>query len=147
MSLPDPSALPQRLLLADALLYLHLAYVATVVLVPVLVLIGGWRGWDWVRSWRLRGLHLLMMVVPASESVVGYECPLTTWEYELRRAAGQTAEELSLTARLARDLLFVEATPRTLMWCYLGFLGLIVLCFWLVPPRRRQVPAMQSGVA
>jgi hypothetical protein len=126
-----------RLLLADALLYLHLAYVAVVVALPPLVLLGGWRDWGWVRSWRLRGVHLLMMAIPAIEGVLGYPCPLTVWEHRLRLAAGQYDHQLSLGARLARELLFVEASPALLMWCYLGFLALIVLCFWLVPPRRR----------
>jgi hypothetical protein len=131
--------------LADLLLYLHLGYVAVVLLVPPLVLLGGWRGWDWVRWPWLRCLHLGMIAVPVLEALVGYPCPLTTWEHELRWAAGEPQEALPLMTRLARELLYVEASIEQLVPYYVGFLTLVLSCFWLVPPRRR--PARPAGLS
>jgi hypothetical protein len=49
-------------LLADALLVLHLGVVAFVVGLLPLVLIGGARGWRWVRHRGLRITHLWLML-------------------------------------------------------------------------------------
>ena len=54
----DP-ALASRL--ADAILLLHLAVVAFVVVGEALILFGGWRGWHWVRHRGLRIAHLALI--------------------------------------------------------------------------------------
>lgn len=122
--------------LADLLLYLHLGYVAFVLLLPPLVLLGRWRGWAWVRRRGLRFLHLGMILVPVLEALVGYPCPLTTWEHELRWAHGQPGQALPLMTRLARELLYVNASIEQLLPFYAGFLALVLACLWLVPPQR-----------
>ena len=48
--------------LADAILTLHVGIVAFVVLGTALILIGGWRRWNWVRGFKWRLAHLLLMV-------------------------------------------------------------------------------------
>jgi len=49
-------------LLADAVLALHAAFVAFVVLGLVAILVGGALGWRWVRGPRFRALHLAAIV-------------------------------------------------------------------------------------
>ena len=79
---------------------------------------------------------MCVVIVPI-EALFGVVCPLTTWENELRREAGQTVDDLSFVARLARDLLFFEAPLWVFTLCYVTFGILVVGSVFLVPPRRR----------
>ncbi|MFG0315922.1 MAG: DUF2784 domain-containing protein [Planctomycetota bacterium JB042] len=124
-------------LLADVVVVLHLAYVAFVVLLVPLVLIGRWAGWTWVRNPWLRIVHLLMMAVVATEAVCGVECPLTTWEHELKEEAGIFHDEdRSFVGRWANEILFVDVGEGAMTVIYLLFTLLIVATLVLVPPRR-----------
>ncbi len=127
-------------LLADVVVVLHLAYVAFVVLMVPLVLIGRLAGWSWVRNFWLRLVHLLMMAVVATEAVCGVECPLTTWERDLKREAGIVyGEDRSFVGRWAEEILFVEVDEGAMTVIYLLFTLLIVATLVLVPPRRPRV--------
>jgi len=65
--------------LADALVVVHLAYLAFLPL-------GGFLAW---RSPRLVWAHLAAVAVGVASITVGFDCPLTTWEQSLRRHGGQ----------------------------------------------------------
>ena len=56
-----------------------------------LVLVGGARGWRWVRHRGLRFTHLGLMLFITGQAWLGQLCPLTVWEQDLRRLAGQSA--------------------------------------------------------
>ncbi|WP_330970828.1 DUF2784 domain-containing protein, partial [Lysobacter sp. A3-1-A15] len=77
--------------LADAILAAHVAVVGFVVIGECLFLIGGRRGWRWVRGFGLRIVHLLLMGFVAGQAWLGAVCPLTLWEQALRGRAGQAA--------------------------------------------------------
>jgi hypothetical protein len=66
-------------LLADLLVLLHLAYILFVVLGGILVRARPWVAW----------LHLPAAAWGAIVSAMGWVCPLTPWEQEFRRRAGQ----------------------------------------------------------
>jgi hypothetical protein len=66
-------------LLADAVLVVHLAYIAFIPL-------GGFLAWRWPR---LVWIHLLAVAVGVISITVHFDCPLTTWEQSLRRRGGQ----------------------------------------------------------
>ena len=68
-------------LLADALVLLHVAFVAFVMLGALLV---AWRP-------RLAWLHLPAAAWGVLVEAFGWTCPLTPWEQGLRRAGGQAA--------------------------------------------------------
>lgn len=76
-------------LLADALLALHVGIVVVVVGLLPLVLVGGVRGWRWVRHRGLRLTHLGLMLFIAAQAWLGRLFPLTVWEQELREVSGQ----------------------------------------------------------
>ena len=75
--------------LADAVLVVHVGVVAFVLLGEVLFLVGGRRGWRWVRNFALRIVHLLLMLFVAAQAWLSALCPLTLWEQALRERAGQ----------------------------------------------------------
>jgi hypothetical protein len=68
---------------AIIVLALHLAIIAFNVAGCVLIPLGAWRGWRWVRGlwWRLA--HLLGLAVVAIQAMLGRACFLTTWQGEL----------------------------------------------------------------
>ncbi|MDO9008959.1 MAG: DUF2784 family protein, partial [Thiobacillus sp.] len=52
------SFIPPYQLLADAVLFVHLAFVVFVVGGLVFIVVGNWRDWRWVRSLWFRLAHL-----------------------------------------------------------------------------------------
>jgi len=127
-------------LLADAILAVHVGVVAFVVGGQLLILLGGPLGWRWVRAWWFRLLHLLLMAFIVVQTWLGELCPLTVWEQDLRRAAGQKGYSESFIEHWLSRLIFFEAPWWVFVAAYSGFFGLVVLSWWRWPPRRR-VPA------
>ncbi|MBN1588352.1 MAG: DUF2784 domain-containing protein [Pirellulales bacterium] len=122
--------------LADLIVVLHTAYVSFVVLGVPAILLGAWRGWRLARNFWFRVVHLLTIGVVAVEAIVGMTCPLTDWENNLRRQAGQTVERGSFVGRWAHELIFVDLSPETLMVCYCLFVLVVIVMLVMIPPRR-----------
>lgn len=127
-------------LLADAILAVHVGVVVFVVGGQLLILLGGPLGWGWVRGWWFRLLHLLLMAFIVVQTWLGELCPLTVWEQDLRRAAGQQGYSESFIEHWLSRLIFFEAPWWVFVAAYSGFFALVVLSWWRWPPRRR-VPA------
>lgn len=130
-------------ILADAVVLAHLCYVLFAVGGEILVLAGGLMGWGWIRNLPFRIAHLASVVVVAVEALVGVLCPLTDWEYTLRRLGGQAAEEeIPFMARLVRRLIFYDLPQWVFTTAYVVFALLVVGSLLLFPPRtgRRNRP-------
>ena len=108
-------------LAADLVVVLHMAYVLVVVLGLPAIWWGIARKHEWVRNIWLRGGHLAMIVIVVGEAWAGITCPLTTWEQQLRDAAGQQAYRGAFLANLVHDLLFYEAEPWVFAVAYTMF--------------------------
>lgn len=125
--------------LADAVLAVHVGIAAFVVGMTLALLVGGPRGWRWVRRRRLRWLHVALVVVIALQAWLGRLCPLTIWEQWLRTRAGQQAYSESFVAHWLSRLLFFEAPWWTFVAAY-SVLALVVAGAWYWwPPRRGDV--------
>lgn len=122
-------------LLADALLALHMGVVVFVVGLLPLVLVGGARGWRWVRHRGLRLTHLGLMGFIAAQAWLGQLCPLTVWEQDLRRLAGQDAYGESFIEHWLSRLLYWDLPWWVFVAAYTGFAGLVVWAWWRVRPR------------
>ena len=88
--------------LADAVVLVHLGYVAFVVLGMAAILAGVALRWPWVRNFWFRAVHFLMIAVVVAESLCGMLCPLTDWEDRLRELAGEPNEPGSFIGRWVR---------------------------------------------
>jgi hypothetical protein len=99
------------------------------------ILLGIARGWGWIRNAWFRLIHLLCILVVAGEAVLGISCPLTVWEQDLRRRAGQTSYQGDFVGKLVHDLLFFEAPPWVFTVLYVAFATLVLITFCLAPPR------------
>src|SRR5262245_22735144 len=128
--------MPWARVLADLIVVFHAAYVSFVVFGLVAILLGTVLHWGWVRSFWFRVIHLATIGIVVVESLFGITCPLTHWENELRRLAGQTGYPGDFIGYWAHRLIFFQAEPWVFALVYIGF-GLAVLAtFVLAPPRK-----------
>lgn len=122
------------LALADLVLIVHTAFVVFVVAGLVLIWIGGYRKWHFVRNLWFRGGHLAAIGVVAAEALAGFICPLTTWENQLRiLAGGGERYGGSFIQHWLHRLMFCEFREDVFLLIYLTFLLLVAASFWLVP--------------
>lgn len=124
------------LLAADAMLLLHVLFVAFVVLGLVLIFIGSARAWAWIRNPWFRLFHLLAIGVVVAQAWLGMICPLTTIEMALRARAGEATYAGSFISHWLEAILYYRAPPWVFIVCYTAF-GAAVLASWFwVRPRR-----------
>jgi len=69
------------------ILSLHFAIIAFNVAGCMLIPIGAWRGWRWVRGFWWRLAHLASLAVVALQALLGRACFLTIWEGDLAGAS------------------------------------------------------------
>ncbi len=122
--------------LADAVLVIHAAFVAFVLVGQLLIWIGWWRRWAFVRNFWFRAAHLASIGVVAVESLAGWVCPLTTWENKLRLLAGDGQRyEGSFIEHWLHRVMFFDLGATVFMIIYLAFFLVVALSLWLVPPK------------
>lgn len=125
--------------LADITLITHVLFVAFVVMGLVLILIGGWRGWGWVRHPWFRLVHLVGIGIVVVQAWFGVICPLTTLEMWLRSRAGDAVYQGSFIQHWLQTLLYYDAPAWVFVLCYSLF-GLLVAVSWFaVRPRRFKI--------
>lgn len=122
-------------ILADAVVVAHAAYAGFVILGLMAILAGVALRWQWVRNFWFRIIHFAMIGWVAMEAILGVKCPLTALEDWLRAQAGQSVDEASFVARLARDLLFYEAPEWVFGVLHCLFAAAVLLTLVLAPPR------------
>ena len=124
------------LLAADAVLLLHVFFVAFVVIGLVLIFVGKARRWSWVRNLWFRVMHLLAIALVAVQSWFGVICPLTTFEMALRSQAGDSVYTGSFISHWLETILYYQAPPWVFAVCY-TVIGAVVIGSWFwVSPRR-----------
>ena len=113
--------------LADFVVVLHLAFVAFVVIGGFLVLRWRWLAWA----------HVPAAVWGALIEFVGWVCPLTPLEKDLRERAGEAAYDGGFVETYLLPVLYPGALTRTVQIA-LGILvvGINVLAYALVLRRR-----------
>ena len=124
--------------LADVVGLVHLGYVSFVVIGQLLVLVGMFLRWRWIRNIWFRVIHLLMILIVALESLGEVMCPFTTWENQLRLLAGQTIVGDSFVANLLNNIMFIIDPDHWVFKSgYVSFAAIVIMTFILAPPRRR----------
>lgn len=125
---------------ADAILVLHMAFVAFVVLGLVCIVAGGCRSWAWVRNPWFRLLHLGAIIVVVAQAWLGRICPLTIWEMALRERGGQSTYESTFVSYWFQQVLYYDAPMWVFAVCYTVFASGVLLCWWWAPPRPFRRP-------
>ena len=123
---------------ADALVIIHLAYAATIVIGLIVTWIGILLKQEWARNKWWRVGHLVMMLIVVVETWIGMTCPLTTWENWLRILAKQDTIEGDFIANYVHRWLFYDFPPWVFTAGYTVFGLLVVGSFLVAPPRFKK---------
>jgi hypothetical protein len=113
---------------ALSILVLHLAVIAFNVAGCVLIPIGAWRRWRWVRNFWFRVAHVACLAIVALQAVLGRACFLTVWQGEASGAA--TAQPL-IAGWIERVIywplpLWVFAVAYVVVFAYVVALWIVV---------------------
>jgi hypothetical protein len=114
---------------ADAVLFVHFAFVLFVTAGLAMIWIGAALRWRWVRNRTFRWLHLGAICFVAAEALAGVACPLTLWEDALRGRAS----DVGFIARWVRSVMFYELPEWIFTMAYVGFAVVVAVTFWFVP--------------
>lgn len=121
-------------LLADAVLLLHLLFVAFAVAGGLLAL-----RWRWMPL-----VHLPALTWGATVELMGWICPLTPLENMLRAAGGEAGYSGSFVEHYLMPMLYPAALTRDTQWLLggglLAFNAVVYLVLWL--RRRRQAHSL-----
>lgn len=126
-------------LAADIILIIHFLFVLFVVLSLLLIFIGKFRKWRWVKNFWFRVSHLAAIGIVVLQSWLGIVCPLTTWEMELRQKAEEVVYQESFIAYWLNKILYYQAPWWVFVVIYTLF-GSLVICswFWVKPKRLKR---------
>ena len=124
-----------NLLLADFILVVHFVFVLFVVIGYLLIVIGRFAGWSWIYRRLFRIGHLAAIGFVVAQSYLGRYCPLTIWENELRRQAGQGGYEETFIRHWLARLLYYDAEPGVFIAVYTVF-GLLVLATMIADRKK-----------
>jgi len=122
--------------LADLILLLHVLFVVFVVVALLLIIVGGFRQWLWIRNRWFRLAHLAGILVVVVQSWAGLLCPLTKLERWFRSQAGEVSYEGSFIQYWLERLLYYDAPWWVFVMAYTSF-GLLVIITWVrFPPQK-----------
>jgi hypothetical protein len=124
------------LLAADLLLFVHLIFAAFVAFGLVLIFIGKWLHWSWVRNPWFRIAHLSSIGIVVVQSWLGGLCPLTIWEMALRERAGDAVYTDSFIAHWLEKILYYYAPLWVFTVIYTVFGAIVIATWFWVRPRR-----------
>lgn len=123
-------------MLADFIVVVHFLYVIFAVGGLAFIFFGAAFRWKTARNPWFRVVHLVAVVLVGLETAAGFVCPLTSWEYNLRRlSGGQIERNVSFMARLANEIIFYDLPERVLAVMHIAFGLLVIATFILFPPR------------
>jgi len=125
------------LLAADAVLLMHVLFVAFVVVGLLLVLAGRLLSWQWVRNWWFRVIHLGAIGVVVLQAWLGVICPLTRLEMYLRDRAGDTTYAGSFVSHWLEAILYYRAPAWVFAVVYTLFAILVAMSWVWVRPHGR----------
>lgn len=123
--------------LAEVVMLVHLAYVCVVVFGMLGIVIGIPLRWEWIRNPWFRWIHLVMIAIVTVESMMNVDCPLHTWECQLRRLGGQADLDRAFLVRCL-DALTLTMPDWAYTPMYYGLAILLGMTFIIAPPKRRK---------
>lgn len=116
--------------LAEIVLAVHVGIILFNVFGLVVIPIGGWRGWRFVRGFWWRALHVAAMAAVAVQAVAGRACFLTLWQGELTGSASHTP----LIMGWVNQVIYWPLPLWVFTVAYVVVLLYVLVLCWLVPP-------------
>jgi len=135
--------------LARFVLAVHLLVIGFNVAGLIVIPVGRWLHWRWVRGCLWRTAHLLSMAVVAAQAALGRVCFLTSWQTELMQRAGQQGYRAGLIQTWIDHVVFWNVPLSVFTALYLAVGGYTLALWWWVPPRcrRNSQPAHNATAA
>ena len=119
---------------AIIVLAIHLAIIAFNVAGLVLIPLGAWLGWRWVREFWWRLAHLLSFAVVAAQALLGRACFLTIWQDEL----SGTTHVQPLIEQWINGLIYWDLPLWVFAAAYVAvFVYVVALWLWVRPGKWR----------
>ncbi len=119
---------------AIIVLAIHLAIIAFNVAGCVLIPLGAWLGWRWVREFWWRLAHLLSFAVVAAQALLGRACFLTIWQDEL----SGTTHVQPLIEQWINGLIYWDLPLWVFAAAYVAvFVYVVALWLWVRPGKWR----------
>lgn len=120
--------------LADAVLVLHFAILAFIIIGQVLIVLGGFQQWRWITNPWFRFTHLISIGIVVAQAWLGRLCPLTILEEWLRQQAGGDSYQGSFVQYWLQRLLYYDFPLWTFTVAYSLFAILVVISWFRFPP-------------
>jgi len=121
--------------LARLVLAVHLGIIVFNIAALVVIPLGAWRGWCFVRILWWRALHLAILALVAVQALLARACFLTLWQSALQQRAGEAASSAPLIERWVHDLIFWPLPLWFFAALYVAVCLYALLLWRLVPPR------------
>jgi hypothetical protein len=119
------------MLLAELTLAVHVAIIGFNVFGLIVIPLGAYRGWAFVRGRVWRTLHLASFAVVAAQSLLGRACFLTDWQAVLTGEASRQP----LIMRWVNSVIYWPLPMWVFDAVYIAAFAYVVALYWLVPPR------------
>ena len=120
--------------LGETILWLHVCIILFNVAGLIVIPVGAWRGWPFVRMFWWRVLHLAILGVVALQAVVEKVCFLTVWQSDLLQRAGETPSSAPLIERWMIRATFWPLPLWFFVMLYIVIFIYTLLLWRLVPP-------------
>ena len=117
-------------MIADVLMFIHFGLAACITSGFFIIPIGYKLGWNWIKKRNLRLLHLFLMGVIATETIVGLTCPLTVLENMFR----DVDYSMSLMSYWVAEILYWDLPSQVFVLLYSFCLGWVLILWKLCPP-------------
>jgi len=124
-------------IMADGILFLHVLFALFVVGGQLLIVLGAYQGWFWIRNWWFRIAHLCAIAIVVAQSWVSLICPLTILEGRLRVQAGQQHYQETFMQFWLQRFLYYEAPVWVFIAVYTLFGLLVVITWFRFPPQKK----------
>jgi uncharacterized protein DUF2784 len=140
------------LALADSVLVFHLGIILFNLFGLVVIPLGAWRDWKFVRYLWWRAAHLGILAVVALQALFERACFLTIWHDDLVRLTGGRPSYAPLIATFIAHLIFWPLSAWVFTALYLAVSAYTAALWWLVPPiwptgLARLIPRHWRGIA
>ena len=120
-------------MIADVLLLIHFGLAACITTGFFIIPLGYKLGWNWIKKRNLRLLHLFLMGVITTETIVGLTCPLTVLENMFR----DVDYSMSFMSYWVAKILYWDLPSQVFVLLYSLCFGWVLILWKICPPIER----------
>ena len=120
-------------MIADVLLLIHFGLAAFITIGFFIVPLGYKLGWNWIKKRNLRLLHLFLMGIITTETIVGLTCPLTVLENMFR----DVDYSMPFMSYWVAEMLYWDLPKQVFVLLYSLCFGWVLVLWKICPPFER----------